>query len=93
MGSDEEAAPENTDAQDNSDANNTMKVLDKHCNSLMEHFDTVQIVVTRHLKDGTRMANYGAGNLYARLASAREWLNRMDMSVEMSMYEEDDQDG
>lgn len=87
MESDEEAVPEKTEV------NETMGLMEKHCSALMEHFDTVQIVVTRHLKDGTRMANYGAGNLYARLASAREWLNRMDMSVEMSMYEEDDQDG
>lgn len=50
------------------------KLLDNSVAVLMEHFDTVQIVATRHGIDGTCCAARGAGNIYARAASIREWL-------------------
>ena len=44
------------------------KVLETKTAELMEHFDTVQIVVTRHnrLDETTDMMSRGRGNLYAR---------------------------
>jgi hypothetical protein len=54
------------------------KYLSFKCAELMEHFDTVQIIVTKHdRKDNTTdMLSNGSGNLYARLASVDDWLSR-----------------
>lgn len=44
---------------------------------LLEHFDTVQIFVTRHMPaemDGTVMCNRGGGSWNARYGQIREWL-------------------
>lgn len=53
-----------------------VKMLDDHCNKLMEHFDSVQIFVTRNEQaraDGTLQVNRGAGNFYTRYGQLREW--------------------
>jgi hypothetical protein len=49
-------------------------ILRNCCARLSEHFDTVQIVVTREQQGGTMMGHYGDGNVYARIASAQQWL-------------------
>jgi len=56
------------------------KVLEAKTAELMEHFDTVQIVVTRHnkLDDTTEMMSKGRGNLYARFSSVDAWLESME---------------
>lgn len=48
-----------------------------HCGQLLEQFDTVQIICTRHegRKDGTAIASIGAGNYFARRGSVIEWLD------------------
>lgn len=43
-----------------------MARVQKALDLLSEHFDTVQIFVTRHEDGGTRAANLGSGNWYAR---------------------------
>lgn len=46
-------------------------------NTLSEHFDTVQIFVTRHepgALDGTIAACRGVGNWYARIGYVKEWI-------------------
>jgi len=46
-----------------------IEMVKAHCNQLSEHFDTVQIFVSRHMPaelEGTRTINFGAGNWYAR---------------------------
>ncbi len=56
-------------------------LLQKHVNELSEHFDTVQIFVTRHeigTDNGTVGACRSAGNWYARLGQVREWLIQQD---------------
>jgi len=50
------------------------QLLDRAIAPLMEHFDTVQIVVTRLANDGTMLAARGRGNWYARVGSVRDWL-------------------
>lgn len=42
--------------------------------SLAEHFDAVEIFVSRHDLDGTRTICKGCGNWHARLGIVREWL-------------------
>ena len=53
------------------------RFLDQKLAELMEHFDTVQIIVTRHNKatDITNMMAKGAGNMYARVCSMEAWLD------------------
>lgn len=44
---------------------------------LSEHFDTVQIIATRYVPGpdgGTSVVKMGAGNWYARFASAALWV-------------------
>jgi hypothetical protein len=56
------------------------KFLDLKTAELMEHFDTVQIVVTRHnkLDETTEMMTKGKGNLYARFSSVDAWLESIE---------------
>jgi hypothetical protein len=56
------------------------KVLETKTAELMEHFDTVQIVVTRHnrLDETTEMMSKGRGNLYARCSSVEAWLESIE---------------
>jgi regulator of sigma D len=56
------------------------KVLETKTAELMEHFDTVQIVVTRHnrLDETTEMMSKGRGNLYARFSSVEAWLETIE---------------
>lgn len=59
------------------------KILKKHVDQLMEHFETVQIFVTCQLatKDGlmcTLANNEGAGNFFARRGQVRDWMLRQD---------------
>lgn len=54
-----------------------VELIDGYIDQLGEHFDTVQIFVTRHMPaelDGTITVNRGAGNWCARYGQVREWL-------------------
>lgn len=57
-----------------------MKCLDSHVSQLMEHFDAVQIFVSRY--DGetgnTGSIHRGKGNWYARVGQVGEWLSEAD---------------
>lgn len=58
--------------------------LTRHVNELGEHFDTVQIFVTRHepgVCDGTLEVNHGCGNFYARESQIRAWVIRQEEQV------------
>jgi len=47
---------------------------------LAEHFDCVQILVTKHKggEEVTQSFEHGVGNFYARLGHVREWLCLQD---------------
>lgn len=49
-------------------------LLDKHCSSLSEHVDTIQIFVTRHVGGRTVAYSSGLGNEFARVAQVQSWL-------------------
>jgi hypothetical protein len=55
--------------------------------SLGEHFDTVQVFVTRHGPDGTGNAGFGEGSWYARYGQVREWLIREDEKIRREIHE------
>lgn len=53
-----------------------LRMVKAHCAQLAEHFETVEIFVTRHTgdEDGTIAANWGAGNWYARFGQIQTWV-------------------
>lgn len=48
------------------------KILDSHVSQLMEHFDTVQILVSKSENGATWSQDRGDGNVLARIAQCRE---------------------
>lgn len=48
---------------------------------LAEHFDAVEILVSRHDSDGTRTISKGAGNWHARLGLIREWTLNVEEQI------------
>lgn len=56
------------------------EIADRAQESLLEHFDSVQIFVTRHNGGGDTTQSYetGGGNFYARLGQVHEWMTIMD---------------
>jgi len=52
-------------------------------NALAEHFDCVEILVSRHengVANGTMHISYGAGNWFARYGQVRQWLIQQDQA-------------
>lgn len=73
-----------------------VSILKSHAAQLAEHFDSVQILVTRHSPedDGTINVAWGAGNWFARIGQVREWLLKKDEEsrVEARRKQENDDD-
>jgi len=71
--------------------------LQKHVDELMEHYDSVLILVTRHDVEakGTLEVDAGGGNFYARLGMVEEWLEkqrqRIREKVKKETMEDDDE--
>jgi len=55
-------------------------ILHRHMTLLREHFDSVQIFVTRDegVKKGTIAAHAGCGDIFARYGHVRYWLDSME---------------
>jgi len=53
-----------------------VKMINKHLDTLIEHFDSVQIFATRQSShnDGTVHINIGRGNYFARYGQIKEWI-------------------
>lgn len=65
-----------------------MKRIRDACEVLSEHYDTVQIFVTRHDAGGvggTVSATWGSGNWFARHGQVREWLVKDDELVRIKV--------
>jgi len=59
--------------------------------ALGEHFDTVQILTTRHEEGsdgGTVNVSLGSGNWFARYGQCREWLIKQEERTRKSIQEE-----
>lgn len=72
-----------------------MAVLARAVAQLSEHFDTVQIIATRHdpKNDCTIVARKGVGNWHARFGSVREWLVREERRIATEVDAEDEAGG
>jgi hypothetical protein len=67
-----------------SDKEADVELVRKHVQALGEHFDTVQILVTRHMpaeKNGTVSIEQGSGNWFARRGQARDFVINGDEHV------------
>lgn len=53
-----------------------MKLVDKALAGLSEHFDSIQIIATRHDGDKTIMLDRGTGNWYSRFGAGQLWVRR-----------------
>lgn len=62
--------------------------LDKALDTLREHFDTVQILATRHeaSQNGTLHFDCGFGNYYARFGQLDIWL-KQQRQASLDVYE------
>ena len=74
-----------------SDADREMALLEQHVNQLAEHFDSVQIFVTRSdpQQDGTVNANRGTGNWFTRYGQVRSWLVKADERSRQEVQKEE----
>lgn len=60
-----------------SERNDDLDRVKAACESLGEHFDSVQIFVTKHepeVEDGTVNIAWSVGNWFTRYGQVREWL-------------------
>lgn len=58
---------------------------------LSEHFDTVQIFVTRHDGNvGTASTIMGIGNWFARVGQARDWLVEQEALTKNNILQKND---
>ena len=67
-----------------------MALVQQHVDQLMDHFDSVQVFVTRHMPaehDGTVSINLGAGNWFTRRGQTREWVLVEDERARMPARE------
>lgn len=64
----------------------------KAAEALGEHFETVQIFVTKHepeIEDGTVNIAWSTGNFFARYGQVREWLIKVEERTRKFVREED----
>lgn len=71
------------------------KLLQAAMTILCEHYDSVQIFVTRHepvLERGTVEFDCGMGNYFARVGQINMWLKKQEESVTDWIFEVDTED-
>lgn len=63
---------------ENTTQDEDMAVVKRACDTLMEHFDNVQIFVTRMDPEqgGAVNINFGKGNVFARVGHVQAWLEK-----------------
>jgi len=74
---------ENEDMADINDRE--VKIVESAARCLMEHFDTVQVFVTRYEKENTTMLATGFGNWFARHGQVSQWLQREEEGLRCSV--------
>ena len=77
---------------DESSEDRDLSIVRSHAAQLAEHFDTVQIFVTRHdeQQDGTIAVDRGEGNWYARFGQVKEWIIKSDEDSRISRRPSDE---
>jgi hypothetical protein len=76
--------------EENDEEDKDMRILRNECARLSEHFETVQIFVTRNQDDGTVNAQFGTGNWYSRYGQIKLWLLREERRTEMNLEREEE---
>lgn len=74
------------------DRKTEIDMVEKVVNELGEHFDSVQILVSRYAsgdEDGTVNISMGIGNWYARYGHVKEWCVKCDERTRKMIREED----
>lgn len=66
--------------------------LDRCLAQLSEHFDSVQIVATRHNGDATISCHRGTGNWFSRYGAVVEWVEFQQARVREKVRREEDED-
>lgn len=68
-----------------------MKIIKSHAIQLTEHFDSVQIFVTRMTEDQDNIigASTGEGNWYARFGQVVEWVEQQNERARVNIREDD----
>ena len=80
--------PDETDGEI-SDETAAIDILEAYALQIMGHFDTVQIIATRHDPNaGTSLAHVGRGNIYARVGACREWMMKLDTETRIQAKDE-----
>lgn len=70
--------------------NQDQKILESAINILCEHYDSVQIFVTRHesmTKSGTTELEYGIGNYYTRFGQVSMWVKKQESTASEWVFE------
>lgn len=70
-------------------------MIQKSAAQLAEHYDSVQIFVTRQEfgeKNGTIQAAYGVGNFYSRYGQVKEWIAIQDEGARERVRQEYEKD-
>jgi len=63
----------------------SLKIVGEHISSLMEHFESVQVLCSRHNPSiGTENVYLGAGNWFARQGMAHDFINQDKSRTEAS---------
>lgn len=67
-------------------------LIDKHCDQLIEHFDSVVIFATRYFpKDGmASLLKRGRGNYYTQSGMVRSWIKRQDAEIHYEAKPDDE---
>lgn len=69
-----------------------LKIIESHIAQLSEHFETVQIFVTKVLSETDETLSYGvgAGNWYARYGQTVDWLVTQDERTKLKLKRSQD---
>lgn len=67
-----------------------LEMIRKHCETLSEHFDSVQIFVSRYEDGNTVSVNDGMGNWFARLGQVQKWAEKQNEEARVEVRKYDD---
>lgn len=78
-----------TAGRDDRSPESDIKLLDRAIAVLSEHFDTVQVFVSREIADGSTVTvNRGQGNYFARYGQASCWVDRQRADIRVQAAKE-----
>ncbi len=72
-----------------SDPDPDLSRLDRCLAQLSDHWDSVQIIATRHNGTATIVADRGTGNWYSRFGATSEWVERQRATLHARVFHDD----